>query len=304
MFDLIVAGHLSIDSIFLPKKHLPFTRLGGSAAYVSLAAKHLGSSVSIISKVGGNFPKAYLCLLRKEGIDLSGLVKIEKASTTCFELRYISNLSDRKLRLKKRAPPITLNDLPKFAQASAVHIAPIAGEISYEIAENLKGRCEILSLDPQGLVRNFDLDGNMSHKEPHDKRILEITSIYKSSLKEIEAITGFSDLYSAIKSVHNFGVEIVIVTLGVDGIVLSVQGTTYKIPSYRSEKVVDPTGAGDVFIGSFLAEYLRDKEILWCACVGSAAASLAIEAVGPISLGDKTEVYRRARRLYEKEIKE
>jgi sugar/nucleoside kinase (ribokinase family) len=254
--------------------------------------------------VGENFPKAYLWLLQKEGIDLSGLVKSEKAETTCFELRYTSKLSDRRMRLKRRAPPITIDDLPKFLSASTVHIAPIAGEINYEIAENLKRHCEILSLDPQGLVRDFDLDGNLCYKKLQDKRILEITNIYKSSLKEIEAVTGVSDVHPAIKSIHDFGVEIVIVTLGVKGAVLSVEGTTYNIPSCKSGKVIDPTGAGDVFIGSFLAEYLHDREILWCAYVGSAAASLVIEAIGPMSLGNSTEIFRRARWLYEKEIKE
>jgi hypothetical protein len=42
---------------------------------------------------------------------------------------------------------------------------------------------------------------------------------------------------------------------------------------------------------------------LWCACVGSAAASLVVEAAGPTFLGDKIEINRRARILYEKEIK-
>ncbi len=303
MFDLIVAGHLSIDSIFLPDRHVPFTCLGGSAAYASLAARRLDVSVSIISKVGEDFPKAYLWLLQKEGIDLSGIVNTKAALTTRFELKYDSSLSERNLHLKCRAPSITLGDLQKFALADAVHIAPIANEIDYEVVENLKRRCEILSLDPQGLVRIFDLDGNMIYKELQDKRVLELTNIYKSSLKEIEAVTGFSDLKSAIKAVHDFGVETVIVTLGVKGAVLSVEGAIYNIPSYPPKKFVDPTGAGDVFIGSFIAEYLRDKEILWCACVGSAAASLVVEAAGPLSLGDKTEIFRRARWLHEKEIK-
>jgi len=304
VFDLIVVGHLSIDSIFLPDRHTPFTFIGGSATYVSLAARRLDTLVSIISKVGKDFSKAYLWLLQKEEIDLSGLVKTERMSTTRFELKYESNLSERTLSLKCRAPRITVDDLQKPVMSNAVHIAPIAGEIDYKVAEYLKKRCEILSLDPQGLVRSFDSNGKIFLKKLQDNRILEITNIYKSSIKEIQAVTGLSDFKEAIKAVHDFGVETVIVTLGAKGAVLSVEGTTYNIPAYKPKKFVDPTGAGDVFIGSFLAEYLRDKEILWCACVGSSAASLVVEAVGPLSLGDKTEIFRRARRLYEKEIKE
>ena len=84
---------------------------------------------------------------------------------------------------------------------------------------------------------------------------------------------------------------------------LSVEGTAYEIPAYTPNKIVDPTGAGDAFIGGFLAEYVRGREILWCGCVGSAAASTVVEGVGPTFLGDRDEIYRRANLLYEKGIK-
>ncbi|MBS7621875.1 hypothetical protein KEJ32_07180, partial [Candidatus Bathyarchaeota archaeon] len=125
----------------------------------------------------------------------------------------------------------------------------------------------------------------------------------KSSQDEIEAATGMADLQSAIKVVHDFGVEIVIVTMGMKGAVLSIGGAVYEIPACTPNKLVDPTGAGDAFIGGFLAEYVRGKEALWCACVGSAAASTVVEGVGPTFLGDKNEIYRRASVLYEKGIK-
>jgi hypothetical protein len=38
--------------------------------------------------------------------------------------------------------------------------------------------------------------------------------------------------------------------------------------------------------------------------VGSAVASFVVEGVGPMSFGDKTQVYERARAVYEKEIKQ
>jgi len=109
---------------------------------------------------------------------------------------------------------------------------------------------------------------------------------------------------SAIKAVHDCGVETVIVTLGMKGALLSLEETVYKIPAYKPDKIVDPTGAGDVFIGGFLVEYMRGETLLWCACVGSAVASLVVEAAGPTHMGNKTEIYRRARMLYEKEIKQ
>jgi len=304
MFDIVSVGHFAIDSIFLPDKDMPFVVLGGSVAYVSFAARRLDATVSVVSKVGDDFPNAYMWWLEQEGIDLSGVIKVENASTTRFELKYNDDLSNRKLQLKNKAPAITVDDLPKAVKAKTIHIAPIAGEVTYEVVKELKNHADLLSFEPQGLVRNFDEEGKVTHGSLTDKRILELVDIYKSSLNEIKAVTSLSRLNSAINTVHDYGVETVIVTLGMKGAVLSVEKTIYNIPAYKSEKIVDPTGAGDVFIGGFLTEYIHGENSLWCACVGSAAASLVVEAAGPTFFGKKEEIYRRARVLYEKEIKQ
>lgn len=304
MFDVISVGHFAIDSIFLSGRRMPFVVLGGSVAYFSFAARRLDATVSVVSKVGDDFPGAYVWWLEQEGIDLSGMVKVEDAKTTRFELKYSNNLSNRKLRLKNQAPPIMVSDLPKSLKAKAIHIAPVAGEVSYKVVKKLKNCADLLSLDPQGLVRKFDEKGDVTLGSLKNKRILELVDIYKSSLNEIKAATGRSRLDSAIKAVHDYGVETVIVTLGMKGAVLSVGETSYNIPAYKSKKIVDPTGAGDVFVGGFLAEYIRGENSLWCACVGSAAASLVVEAAGPTFFGDKAEIHRRAHVLYEKEIKQ
>jgi sugar/nucleoside kinase (ribokinase family) len=161
-----------------------------------------------------------------------------------------------------------------------------------------------LSLDPQGLVRNFSGKGKVTYGSLKEGRILELVDIYKSSLAEIKTVTEISDIKSAIKAIHDFGVKTVIVTLGVRGALLSAEGSLHQIPAYKPEKIVDPTGAGDAFIGGFLAELVKGKGVLWCACVGSAVASLVVEAVGPTFFGDKQHIYEGAKALYGKEIKE
>jgi len=302
--DVAVVGHFSIDAIRLPSRPSPFVVLGGSVTYVSFVTKRLGGSVSVISRVGGDFPEAYMWLLREEGIDVSGVVKLKKGRTTRFELEYSADLSNRTLKLESKAAPITVRNLPKSLRAKAVHVAPIAGEISYEVVEKLKGCADVLSLDPQGLLRRFNKKtGKVTFSSSVDKRLFSLINVYKSSFDEISALTGQSDLSSATNAIHDFGVETVIVTLGAKGAVLSVEKTVYNIPPCSSRVFVDPTGAGDAFIGGFLTEYIRQKDSLWCACVGSAAASLVIEGIGPTFFGEKDEIYERARSVYEKEIK-
>jgi sugar/nucleoside kinase (ribokinase family) len=304
MFDIATVGHFTIDSIFLPNRQSPFVMLGGSAAYVSLAAKRLEVRVSVISKVGSDFPESYRWWLEQEGIDLSNVTTAEGTHTTRFEIRYNADFSKRTLVLKNKTKPITVEDLPKQLKVGAIHIAPVLGEITYDVAEKLRNCTEILSLDTQGLVRNFDDNGAVINSSLEDKRVLGLIDIYKSSPEEIFAATDMSDLESAIKGVHDCGVKIVIVTSGAEGALISVENTMHKVPAFPTEKIVDPTGAGDAFMGGFLAEYVFGANLLQCACVGSAAASIVVEGVGPTFFGDKTEIYRRARLLYEKGIKE
>ena len=302
--DVAVIGHFSIDTIVLPSRTAPFVVLGGAAAYTSFAAKRLQATASVISKVGGNFPEAYLWWLRQEGIDVSGVIKLADEPTTCFELSYNADLSDRVLKLKSKGAPISLADVPADLHAKAIHIAPIANEVSFEVVEHLKHCADVLSLDPQGLLRSFDEAGNVTENASLDARIFSLINIYKSSQNEIYTLTGESELKPAIKAIHDVGVETVIVTMGAKGSVLSVEGAQYNIAACPSQVVVDPTGAGDVFIGGFLTEYLRQKESVWCACVGSAAASLVVEGIGPTYFGKKEEIYQRAKTLYEKELKQ
>ena len=303
-FDITVVGHFTIDSISLPSRPHPVSVLGGSAAYISLATRRLDATASVISKVGGDFPQAYMWWLQQEGIDLSNVVRVEDEQTTRFELKYNKDLTNRTLKLKSKASPITAGDLPKSLHAKAIHIAPIAGEIAYDTIAKLKKCTEILSLDPQGLLRSFGTAGNVTCRSSISKRLLSLITVYKSSVEELNAATGYKDTRSAIKAIHDFGVETVIITLGAKGAVLSIGGTRYNIPPCKSATVVDPTGAGDVFMSGFLTEYIHQKDSLWCACVGSAAASLVVEGIGPTFFGEKEEIYRRATSIYEKGIKQ
>ena len=300
-FDIVVIGHFSIDSIILPDRQGPFTILGGAVAYVSLVAQRMGASAAVISKVGGDFPEKYMSQLLSAGVDISGIVKAMSERTTSFELTYNEDLTARALRLRRQGSSIAPNDMPSSIKGKTVHVAPIDGEISYEVVEKLRGCCERLSIDPQGMTRQFDPSGNVVNNLQIDKRVLSLVDIYKSSLDEIQLLTGQSDLNKATTAVHKLGPATVIVTMGAKGSILSAQGEIYQVPACKSKRVVDPTGAGDVFIGAYLTESIRSKDKFWCACVGSAAASLVVEGVGTSFFGEKTEIYRRALGIYQKE---
>jgi sugar/nucleoside kinase (ribokinase family) len=301
--DVLVVGHFSLDSLKLPRRVMPCRVLGGAVAYVSLVTRQLGASAAVISKVGSDFPENYIKRLRDTGVSTSGIIKVPSEQTTSFELTYDEDLSSRRLILKAQSSPITLADLPSALSSKAIHIAPIAAEIPFEVIERLRSFSDCLSIDPQGMTRRFSGCRNVACCSQIDERILPLIDIYKSSAEEIGVLTGQSTVDKAVNAIHDLGPKIVIVTMGAKGSVLSLEGATYAVPACESKRVLDPTGAGDVLIGGFLTEFTRKKEPFWCACVGSAAASLKVENIGTTFLGEKDEIYRRANALYEKEIK-
>lgn len=301
MFELVTVGHFSIDFIKLPCRSITKPTLGGPPTYVSLAAKNLGTEVSVISKVGKDFPPKWSKWLRKQGVDLSGLTKVDSDLTTSYVLDY-SEGGERRLFLRNKAPMIAGNDIPDSFEARAVHIAPIANEVTNHVVSKIRERASVVSMDPQGFLRHFKENGEVYIQPIENLRILAQVDIYKASLAETRALAAKTDLPQAIKAVSRQGVKIVIITRGTEGSTLYTGGKVHLIPPAKPRVVADTTGSGDVFIGAFLAEYIREKDPLWCASVGSAAASLVIEKIGPRGFGSTKEVYDRAAQVHDRII--
>jgi len=295
----VVLGHFSIDFILLPNSTKPRRMLGGPPTYVSLAAKKMDACVSVISKVGGDFPAKYLQWLRKHGIDLSGLKICEESRTTSFMLKYCSS-GERVLILRSKAPSITSEDLLPTLKAKAIHISPIANEIPLNLIEKIGDTVSLTSLDPQGLLRHFNSNGKTSLRKIRDLSFLRKIDVFKSSEKEVKVLAGKENVLEALRKVRERGVKIAIATMGKRGSLVSFNHRFFMIPAAEPKIFLDPTGAGDAFIGAFMAEYLKGRDPLWCACVGSAAASFVVEKTGPKGFKGRKEVCRRASLIYEK----
>ncbi len=298
--DVAVVGHFSLDVLKLPTRSEPYRVMGGAVAFASLAARNLGASAAVVSKVGEDFPQDYVNRMLSAGVDVTGIVNARNEKTTSFELTYYKDLSERRLKLIAQGKAMAAAYLPADLEAKAIHIAPIAAEIPYEVVAQLRKCTGCLSIDPQGMTRRFGPYGSVECCNEMDGRILPLIDIYKSSAEEISELTGKADLQEALAAVHVLGPETVIATKGNEGCVVSVSGEVFSVPACRSTRVVDPTGAGDVFVGAFLAKYVRGHNSRWCACVGSAAASFVVEGVGSSFFGDKEEIYSRARAVYKK----
>ncbi len=293
-FDLVIAGHITIDHIVIRGEARKPT-LGGPPTYGGLAAKRLGASVSIVSKVGRDFPDDYFVWLGRMGIDLSGLRRDPDSLTTRYVLRYTDG--ERTLQLVNRCSPILPEDVA-IGKTIAVHLAPCAGELTEETVKTLSKTADHVSLDSQGFVRRFDSKGQVRLGRWSDEEILKLVEVYRSSEDELLASTGCRNVLRAAEKIRKRGPRIIIAQRGALGSYILVDEANYSIPACKPRRVVDTTGAGDAFMGAFMAEYSRGGEPLWCAAIGSSSASFVVEGIGPSSFGSKEEVLERAKTAY------
>ena len=118
--------------------------------------------------------------------------------------------------------------------------------------------------------------------------------------QEVKQLTGESNLIKAGKAVLAMGPSLVIVKKGEHGCFVFSPYFHYALPAYPTEKVIDPTGAGDSFAGGFMG-YLAscDSISLWnmkrAVAYGTVTASLTVEALGVERLAatDRATVERR-----------
>src|SRR5947207_1224951 len=94
--SVLVVGSTALDSIKTPTAENP-RLLGGSASHAAVAASFFGP-VRLVGVVGNDFPKRYLQLYRKHGIDLSGL-QIHEGKTFHWSGEYELNMDNRRTLL-------------------------------------------------------------------------------------------------------------------------------------------------------------------------------------------------------------
>merc|ERR1719367_1918691 len=74
----------------------------------------------------------------------------------------------------------------------------------------------------------------------------------------------------------------VVITQGCDPTVVAINGhvTKYPVLELPKEKLVDTNGAGDAFVGGFLAALVKGKDVEGCCKAGAYSASVVIQHSG------------------------
>lgn len=291
MLDMVVVGHVTLDRIRTNHRKRMMWVPGGPAIHTSLTAASLGTETYVISKIGRDFGNRRIKWLRQRGVK-TRFLRVVSSPTTRFEIKY--RTKKRSLRLLGECEKIRLSDLPTGFRIGSLHLGPIINEIPETVAKSLTVQSKVTSLDPQGYLRRVGGDGQVFERSWLDESLLKRVDVLRGSSDELKLMAGRSNSTEALKRLKRIGPSICILTKSGRGADLLSDEGLFRIPAYKPKRLVDPTGAGDAFIGAFLSEYAHSEDSIWAACLGMAAASVKVENLGPTVIHDPGSVVERA----------
>lgn len=273
--SVLIVGSTALDSIKTPKAENP-RLLGGSASHASVAASFFGP-VKLVGVVGEDFPERYIRLYRRHGIDLEGLQRLP-GKTFHWSGEYEANMNNRRtLRTELGVFEKFTPELPAAYQATPfVLLANIAPALQHHVLDQMR-RPRFVAADTMDLWLKVAL--------PDLVRLLKRLDAFVLNDSEAQQLTGEDNLLAALKQIHRRGPKYVVIKQGSHGSVLSGPRGLFVCPAYPLRKVVDPTGAGDSFVGGMMG-YLAaakgpiDSHIRRAMVYGSVVASFCCEGFG------------------------
>lgn len=266
MKKVTAIGELLID--FVPqqkgcalKEVTEFRRVaGGAPANVVTAVSKLGGRGVMISQVGEDAFGEHICdVLRNNGVDTGYVFRTKKANTGLAfvsldetgnrEFSFFRNPSADLFLSLEQITEEMLNDtsIVHFCSVDLVD-APVkhAHEKLIQMAQE-KGL--IVSFDPN--VR-LPLWNSAEDCQKTIREFLPLADLIKLSDDEIEFVTGFQNESDAVQHLLNGRCQMVVLTRGADGSSVYTKAASAHTPGRKVKEVVDTTGAGDSFVGSFL----------------------------------------------------
>ncbi len=314
MYDVVALGELLID--FAPKSvdgagypTLAANPGGAPGNFLAALAKY-GRRTAMIGKVGDDmFGRLLLNTLREAGIETKGVVVDPGVFTTlAFVSLDASGNRDFSFARKPGADtclkPDEL-DLSLLKDARVFHFGTLsltdepAASATRKAIEAAKAGGLLVSLDP-------NLRKPLWKREEDAKAAIEWSlrqaDIVKISDEEIEWLWGVSPEEGTRKLLGEYGVSLVYATLGPKGCRAATRSAAVTVSSPAGIRVVDTTGAGDIFGGSAMSRFLAcgkapaeltEAELSGIVRFACTAASLSTQKHGGItSVPDADEVAR------------
>jgi sugar/nucleoside kinase (ribokinase family) len=100
-----------------------------------------------------------------------------------------------------------------------------------------------------------------------------------ANIHELQSLYGTSDADTALAALREENV-LGAITRSAEGALIVSRGETKAVPAFPVERVVDTTGAGDLFASGFLAGLVKNRDLTDCARLGGLAAAEIISHLG------------------------
>jgi len=283
--SLLAVGTVAFDQI-----ETPFGKrdraLGGSATYLTLAARFMTDDINLVAVVGNDFPEEYVDVLRSRQINLDGLEFRDDQKTFAWGGRYHYDLNNRDTLFTD------LNVLSSFSPVLPAHYTGsrivCLGNLDPTVQASVMDQCasaDMVLCD----TMNFWIE---STPDALDALLARVDCLVIND-SEARELANEPNLIVAARKIRDRGPRILIIKKGEHGALMFAEDSIFSVPAYPLEDIQDPTGAGDAFMGGF-AGYLSGcreidlnalKHALVC---GSVIASFTVEQFGPEGLYDLT----------------
>lgn len=269
--DYLAVGHLTID------QHTHGNRPGGTVRYGASVASKLGARVGVVSSahpeidLGAWIGPGATCALKPA------------ENTTTF--RNIYEPAGRRQNLTKVAGRVGITDAPAhWRDARIIHLAPLVCEFDPEevfLCPAGSFRCATI----QGWLRTWDAGGGSVRPGTHP-RLLANIGYFDAIVVSTEDLSGLESTKRALFSTAG----LIAVTKGSAGADVWSNGRQLGHVPALPVRVVDPTGAGDVFATAFFLQLATGQDPLAAARYACCAASLSTTGRGVDAIPDHTTI--------------
>ncbi len=285
---VLVVGNAVLDIVVRPApERLPFGEsrrlesieqaLGGNGASTAYTLGRLGVPVRLLAPVGRDSFGAYLRKrLEEAGVDTSALEETEARTATSAVL--VNAAGERALLHLAGASAEGFAgsiDLPGEGFRHLHLGTPFAvPRLRPRIAGLLAQARE------KGLTTSIDTQWDSAGRWMEDLApALPFTDLLFANKDEARMLTGYADAPSAAEQLLAAGAGAVIMKMGVEGCALFSGGVEQRFAAFPVQ-VMDTLGAGDCFVGGFLAALWRGCGMDQAAQFANAVAALSIQQVG------------------------
>ena len=261
--------------------------LGGSPTNVAMNMARLGLKSKMIAAVGDDGFGDYIFERFSEvGVDVSNINRIEKKPTSVIFVSRTKGTPDF-IPFREADSCITEAQIPEslLKQAKIYHTTcfalsrkPAQTTILNKAKEAYDSGCK-LSIDV-----NYADEIWESKDEALEiiKAYCKFNPLIKISEDDMLRLFGKKLPHQEIFDFfHNEGVDIICLTLGSNGVILSQKDKELiQLPAIKIDMVMDATGAGDAFWSGFLFAYIQEKPVKECLEVALQLAALKLQNVG------------------------